>query len=64
MVLSRVEVIEAVQRALQPHLQLTGMLQPWQLARLGFEVKGELLERRVEPGAAGFDQGELLLRTG
>jgi len=60
-VLSRVEVIEAVQRALQPQLQLTGMLQPWQLARLGFEVKGELLERRVEPGQR-VRQGELLLR--
>jgi RND family efflux transporter MFP subunit len=60
-VLSRVEVIEAVQRALQPQLQLTGVLQPWQLARLGFEVKGELLERRVEPGQR-VRQGELLLR--
>ncbi len=46
----RVEVTRVAVRDIQPEVEVTGVLRPWQTARLRFEVSGEVRARHVEPG--------------
>ena len=58
---TRVEVVKAVARDINPLVRQTGLLRPWRVASLKFEVKGDLVERLVEPGQK-VEHGQLLLR--
>ncbi|WP_177420713.1 efflux RND transporter periplasmic adaptor subunit [endosymbiont of Lamellibrachia barhami] len=58
---TRVEVVQAVARDINPLVRQTGLLRPWRVASLRFEVKGDLVERLVEPGQK-VEHGQLLLR--
>ncbi|MET0090201.1 MAG: efflux RND transporter periplasmic adaptor subunit [Candidatus Thiodiazotropha sp.] len=46
----RVEVTRVTVRDILPQVNVTGVLRPWQTARLRFEVAGEVRVRHVEPG--------------
>ncbi|MCU7811776.1 MAG: efflux RND transporter periplasmic adaptor subunit [Candidatus Thiodiazotropha sp. (ex Notomyrtea botanica)] len=59
--ITRVEVTQVMQEDIQPRVMLTGILRPRQLASLRFEVSGELMQRKVEPGQA-VNSGDLLLQ--
>lgn len=57
----RVEVVEVRRQDVRPYDRVTGRLRPARSSLLRFEVEGNLVERRVEPGQA-VQPGELLLR--
>ncbi|MET0067496.1 MAG: efflux RND transporter periplasmic adaptor subunit [Candidatus Thiodiazotropha sp.] len=56
----RVEVTRVSVRDILPEVEVTGVLRPWQSARLRFEVAGEVRARHVEPGQQ-VSAGEILL---